>query len=84
MRIKYWEKDTYKKTFGKETDFDLMVAIVEYDGGNEGKFYANRAKMNMIKFEQEHIGKIMTEKNFEDYKELIREVSNIGRSYEED
>lgn len=40
--------------------------------------------MNMMKFEQEHIGEIMTEKDFEDYKELIREVAEVERSYEED
>ncbi len=83
MKIKYWQDDTYKKTFGKETQFDLMVAIVEYSSGDEGKLYVNRAKMNMMKFEQEHIGKVMTENDFEDYKDLIREVADVDRSYEE-
>ena len=32
MKIISWEKDTYKKLFGRESQHDLMVAQVVYDG----------------------------------------------------
>jgi hypothetical protein len=84
MKIISWEKDAYKKLFGRESPHDLMVAWVVYDGGSEGKMYVHRARMNVIIFEQEHIGKIMTQKDFEDYRELIHAESEVDRSYEED
>lgn len=83
MKIISWQKDTYKSNLGRETKFDLMTANVSYDSGNTGIIYVNRATMNMMKFEQEHIGKVMTENDFEDYKDLIREVADVDRSYEE-
>ena len=39
--------------------------------------------MNVIIFEQEHIGKIMTQKDFEDYTALLYAESEVDRSYEE-
>lgn len=83
MKIISWEKDTYKKLFGRESQHDLMVAQVVYDSGEQGKMYVNRARMNVIIFEQEHIGKIMIQKDFEDYTELIHTESEVDRSYEE-
>ena len=83
MKIISWEKDTCKETIARESQHDLMVAQVVYDSGDEGKLYVNRARMNVIIFEQEHIGKIMTQKDFEDYTELIHAESEVERSYEE-
>jgi len=84
IKIIYWEPDTYKKVYGRESQHDLMVGYVVYDEGSEGKIYVTRANMNVIKFEQEHIGKVMTQKDFDDYKDLINEVVEVDRSYEED
>lgn len=84
MKIISWESDTYKKVYGRESQRDLMVGHVVYDEGSEGKIYVTRANMNVMKFEQEYIGKVMTQKDFEDYKNLIHEVVEVDRSYEED
>lgn len=79
-----WHEDTHEKIIGRKSKFDLMTADVIYDNGAEGKIYVTRATMNVMIFEQKHIGKIMTQKDFEDYKDLIREVSDVDRSYEEE
>lgn len=84
MKSIKWHKDTYEETLGRKSNFDTMTADVVYDSGDTGKIYVNRATMNVMIFEKEHIGKIMAANDFEDYKDLIRQVADVDRSYEED
>lgn len=84
MKSIIWHKDTYKENLGRKSKFDIMTADVVYDSGDIGKIYVTRATMNVMIFEQEYLGKIMTQNDFEEYKDLIRAVGEVDRSYEEE
>jgi len=62
---------------------DLLVADVVFDDGTVGVAYLNRSTAERLVFEMEHVGKVMSQKDFEDYKDLVRQECETERSFEE-
>lgn len=71
-------------TYTEKSSSDLLRIDVVYQGGVQGVVYLNRATVNRLLFEMSHKRKVMEEKDFEDYRELILEEERTERSYDED
>lgn len=73
-----------KDEYENKSRTDLLIADVIFDSGEAGVAHVTRSRAEMLVFEFSHIGKIMTQEDFEKYRDLVQAEFETERLFDDE